>query len=369
MNDYINGILWETIARANALKTKIPGASELNVYFEALSTKADAEIDEVISNLNSILNDERLNQPQTLKQKIVFLKQINRNLSILETVVVNKLVSEICKEIKYPLAKPVVSCLSQDYYHIYTNYNLLCVPLLESDFLQHIPDLYHELAHPLISIDNPKVKLFREELGSFNSMVIQYFETEIEKESKNSNRLDFINSIYIWQESWVENWATEFFCDLFGVYTVGPAFAWSHLHLTVKTCSNVYDYSDTDIDSHPPDDARMKTMIHGLNLIGYKEESKLIEAKWNDFVTAVEHERKRKGRYDYAVPDFFLEAVAVKALQGTKSIGCKISSPNHKDSPINKLLNDTWNIFWSNMKEFPNWEENEVKKLRIKLGV
>ena len=158
MNEYIDGVIQEAIARANALKAKIPGASDLNVYFEALATKADREIDDMISNLKFVMDDFRLKQPSALKQKIIAFKQINRNLSLLETVVVaaltryhnddvyvNKLVSNICKEIKYPIAKPVASCLSQDYYHIYPDYNLLCVPLLESDFLLHIPILLEQI--------------------------------------------------------------------------------------------------------------------------------------------------------------------------------------------------------------------------------
>jgi hypothetical protein len=376
VDKYIDGIIKEAIARANALKTKIPGAAELDVYFEALATKADREISDIISNLQDLMNDNRLKQSTALRQKILFFKQINRNLSLLETIVVaaltryhaddvyvNKLVSTICKEIKYPIAKPVASCLSQDYYHIYPDYNLLCVPLLESDFLLHIPDLYHELAHPLISIDNPKTKKFQEELGKFNTTIKAHFDNNIEKEEKTTNRADFISSLFIWRDSWIEGWSTEFFCDLFGIYTLGPAFAWSHLHLTIKTCSNVFNCPDDIASSHPPDDARIRAMIHGLNLIGYSAESKLIEANWNSFVKVVEHEKKKKGRYDYAIPSQFLEMVAISALNGTKGIGCNISTQSRTDK-IHSLLNNAWEVFWQNIDTFSTWEEAEVLKLK-----
>jgi hypothetical protein len=89
---------------------------------------------------------------------------------------VNKLVFEICNEINYPLPTPVASCLSQKYYHIYPDFNLLCIPLLESEFLLHIPYIYHEICHPLLSFDNPKVEPFQKNLGSFNVEVKKYFD-------------------------------------------------------------------------------------------------------------------------------------------------------------------------------------------------
>ncbi|MFN3852220.1 MAG: hypothetical protein ACK4NY_22485 [Spirosomataceae bacterium] len=374
MNKYLNGLLHELIAKATVLKSKIPGAFELNVYFEALSTKANIEIDDVINKALFYITDSRLNHDSTVKQKVKYIKQLNQKLSILETVVVaalmrnhdddiyvNQLVREICKEIKYPIDRPVVTCLSQDSYHIYPQYNLLCVPLLEADFLLHIPILYHELAHPIISNENPKVKLFIGQLGQFNSMVIDHFAKEVKREEMNDHRQDFIDSIYLWRDSWTENWSTEFFCDLFALYTLGPAFAWSYLHLIVKVSSNVFNY---DIDSHPPDDARIKVLIHGLNLIGFKDDAKKILKKWNDFIVAMEYDKKKKGRYDSAVPDFFLEDIAVRALQGTKNIGCKIVTPTDNDGIMKKMLNDAWVVFWKDMSSFQEWEEQEVKKLR-----
>ena len=378
MNEYFNGVLQEIIAKATVLKGKIPGAFELNVYFEALSSKANVKIDDVINEASFYITDERLNHSSTLKQKVRYIKLLNQKLSILETVVVaalmrnhdddvyvNQLVTEICKEIRYPIDRPAVTCLSQSYYHIYTDYNLLCVPLLESDFLLHIPDLYHELAHPLISTDNPKTKLFQEQLVIFNGTVIEHFNKEMAREILNENREDAKASIYVWQDNWSEGWSTEFFCDLFALYTLGPAFAWSHLHLTVKTSSNVFDY---EAESHPPDDARMRAIIHGLNLIGFKVDAKQIEEKWNDFIVAVEHDKKRKGRYDNAVPELFLEDVAVRTLQGTRNIGCKIVSPSDTEGIMKQLLNEAWVIFWKDMGTFQEWEENEVKKLRLKFN-
>lgn len=59
----------------------------------------------------------------------------------------NRLITDLCGEIKFPLLPPVISHISQDYFHIYLDFNLLCLPLMESRFLLHLPDIYHELCH------------------------------------------------------------------------------------------------------------------------------------------------------------------------------------------------------------------------------
>ena len=67
------------------------------------------------------------------------------------------LVADIHREINCPLAAPTVTCLSRAYFSINLDFRLLEVPLAESDFLLHLPDLYHEIAHPLITEENNPV--------------------------------------------------------------------------------------------------------------------------------------------------------------------------------------------------------------------
>src|SRR5262249_26214259 len=62
----------------------------------------------------------------------------------------NQLLARICVELKYPLPTPVVTTLAQAYFRIIPDLNLLCVPLWEARFLLHLPDLFHEIAHPLL---------------------------------------------------------------------------------------------------------------------------------------------------------------------------------------------------------------------------
>jgi hypothetical protein len=184
MENYINGAIREAIGKGKALMSKIPGSRKLGTHFASLANFANAEIGVIIDALDSLLGDPDYSDPKNLKSKFSRFKQLSGILSNIENIViaamsrksddddfVNKLVQEICKEINYPLPPPVASCLSQKYYHIYPYYGLICIPLLESEFVLHIPDLYHELGHPLIEQSNPKVEAFQQNLGYFNLRV------------------------------------------------------------------------------------------------------------------------------------------------------------------------------------------------------
>jgi hypothetical protein len=378
MNEYINGAIIEAIEKAETLKTKIPGASELNVYFEQLSTKAESDLDLVISKLHGLLENSTFNKPDTLRQKFLDFKIYSGFLTILENVVVtaisrsssreeayvNKLVEATCKEINYPLRKPVVSCLSQQrYYHIFPGYNLLCVPLLESDFLLHLPDIFHELGHPLIEIDNRKVKGFQDHLGQFLVESREYFDSSIEKITRGQQREHVLGYFRTWKDNWIERWGIEFFCDLFAIYTLGPAFAWSSLHLAVKQSADIFDIPFSELTAHPPEDARMRTMLKGLSLIGFESDAVQIESKWDEFKSIVVH--KPSQYYYSALPDHLIESACQLALDATKSINCKIASAE-KSQTITSLLNDAWDEFWKDPVQFAQWEKSQVQALYTK---
>lgn len=377
MMDYLDGAIAEALIKARTLKAKIPGSSHILSDFEALATRAESEIDGVIGQLEMLYEEPAYRDPANLKQKVSLYRQIVGGLSILENVVVaaiarshvddayvNRLVRAICREIGYPVQKPVASCLSQSYYHIYSGYNLLCMPLLESDFLLHIPDIYHELCHPLIQIDNPKLQRFQLELGRFNVFVKRHFAAQIDHYELNKSRKDMVEMLYIWRDCWIEKWSVEFFCDLFGVYTLGPAYAWSNLHLCLKISTDVYDVPHFAVTSHPPDEARMQALFHALTLMGYGDDCALIRQKWTEFKTTMQ--LTKQPEYDLAVPDLFLEQIAVSALEAVKTLPCRLATPTNKGS-IAVMLNEAWDVFWKSPSDFPVWEQQTVNTFKANL--
>jgi hypothetical protein len=122
------------------------------------------------------------------------------------------------------LITPVVTTLSQQYFCIVTDLNLLCVPLTEGQFLLHLPDLYHELAHPLLTeVDDPVVEPFQEAHFSALQDALGYIAGEQAKEDRRRGPQQPSFTLSRWEISWVKYWMVEFFCDLFAVYVLGPA--------------------------------------------------------------------------------------------------------------------------------------------------
>jgi hypothetical protein len=376
MTSYINGAIIEAIEKGKALMFKIPGARELGLYFPSLATIANRDIEYIIHELDYLYTDVDYSDPVNIKQKFSRFKQLSGKLSEIENVViaamsrmtaddefVNKLVFEICKEINYPLQTPVASCLSQKYYHIYPYYNLVCIPLLESEFVLHIPDIYHELGHPLISMDNPKVEVFQKNLGLFNIEVKRYFEEEIKRRELNKRNNDF-NPLFVWKDSWLENWSTELFCDLYAVYTLGPAYAWSNIHMCTKMSWDVYKIPAFQKSSHPPDEARMKAILFGLQEIGFSRDVKEISQQWDQFKQIVG--QKKPQDFSLAVPERLLKLAVEFCLVGTKQIGCEIAEKG-MDKKVNSLLNKSWRQFWKDPSLFREWEKKALQEFKRSL--
>ncbi len=150
----------------------------------------------------------------------------------------NALMDRIRLEIAYPLLPPVVTSLSRAYFGIFPSLNLLCVPLTEGRFLLHLPDLYHEIGHPLLrAANNPVVEPFRQahdRVMQSGDDVPRRRVAEPRSAAAGPRRWSY--TLECWVRSWV-SWSVEFLCDLFGAFTVGPAFAWSHLHLRTSAAA------------------------------------------------------------------------------------------------------------------------------------
>jgi hypothetical protein len=377
MVNYINGAIREAIGKGRALMSKIPGSRTLGSHFSSLANFANTEISVIIDALDQLLGDASYSDAQNLKTKFSKFKHLSGMLSNIENIViaamsrktddddfVNKLVQQICIEINYPLPAPVASCLSQNYYHIYPYYGLICIPLLESEFVLHIPDLYHELGHPLIERDNPKVEQFQHNLGYFNLEVKKHFDEEIKRREINKRDTADFDPIYIFKDSWVEKWSVEFFCDLFATYTLGPAYLWSNLHMCTKLSWDVFKTPTFQITTHPASDARMRCCIFALEEIGFAAEAAQIKAKWNEFIEIVG--QKSHTDYNIAFPEKLLKKAAEFAYIGVQQIDCQIATKQTADK-VSRLLNDAWQQFWVDPQTFYEWERQALTTFKQSL--
>lgn len=156
---------------------------------------------------------------------------------------------------------------------MYPFIGLLAVPLAEPDFLLHLPDLYHEVAHPILSaVNNPKTDGFQSEFGKFIGIIIEFFakrRAEISRQTGPKNQHMFEAGVL--ELYWVKHWSIELFCDLFATYTLGPAYAWSHLHLTAATDADPFAVKLGKLASHPTNSARMEVILEALGRLGLTE--------------------------------------------------------------------------------------------------
>lgn len=362
------------LERVKTLKTKIP-VNTLPDGFKQLAATATNELDKNIFELERLYKDPKFQVTSNLPFKLNAFQKLVGGIDYLENFIIaslnrcsdedatlTKLVDKICKEINYPLLSPVASRLSQNYYCIHPKFNLLAVPLLESEFLLHMPDLYHELSHPIISTQNhPRVAAFQEKLGIFNIFVSEYFE-EQKSGQKRNNGQQLVKRLDVFSESWIEGWSIEFFCDLFGVYTLGPAFAWAHLHLCVKRGNNPFETPEYYVSSHPADEARMQTILIGLAHIGFKDEVKIINEHWQKYVDL--SGGTLEVNFKLAFPKHLLEHCAMLAFEATKAIKCQIAKRDVK-SEIYNSLNTAWQKFIENPQDYIAWEKIQIEKYKF----
>src|SRR5436190_17974013 len=159
LENYLQGAATQLIERAVALKGEIPKPPKIE--FQGLAKECCRRIDEGILELRAIRDDRDYDDQEEALRLLEFrrvaaridrvenaaiaaMSRSNKNESA-----VNILLYRITNEIIYPIELPTVSLLSQNYFYINTDLQLMCIPLMELHFLLHLPDIYHELAHPL----------------------------------------------------------------------------------------------------------------------------------------------------------------------------------------------------------------------------
>lgn len=379
LNEYFTVAIRQHQERCRQLLARIPNPNRLPQEFHPLVQSTTHSITEVIEKLEILLKDRGLLNPRNQTERLRHFRRAVQDLSLLETTCVaalerhtesdgflSQLVARIVGEIDYPLLPPMVTGLSQHYFHIYPNFNLLFVPLTEGDFLLHLPDLYHEIGHTLVierynpNRYNPKIMGFQSKLLEMLNIVSDYLNESYQKEIRGRGPKQFADYFRIWAKSWLD-WTVEFFCDLFAVYTVGPAFGWSHIHLYTKLGDNPYRVPLLDQTSHPADHARMRAILYGLRLIDFDGEADQMEHRWNELLRI--SGAIAEPEYQRCFPEHILEMFAQKAYEATLELKCKVISSD-TDQPIYLMLNQAWDVFWNQPHQYISWERETVQKLQ-----
>jgi hypothetical protein len=370
VNDYLNGAEADLLRRGQTLFGKIP--LKLPAEFNLLTQKCRDELTRELDALQTIKSlplPSRLRKFKRIVAQVDFL-EVNGfaalNRANEDDKQLNVLVQRIVQEINYPLLPPAVTLLSQGYFYIWPLLGLLGVPLGESDSLLHLPDLYHELAHPLVDQRyEPRVQPFRRGLLQSLRMIENYIAYELGREDRSRGPKSFRYYLGTWMKAWTEGWLIEFYCDLFAIYTLGPAFAWAHIHLCAKRGVNPFEVSGIMATTHPADDARMTVMLHGLRYSGFVDEANLISHRWKEYIDLAGYKPEPEFQRCYS-PDILLKLAQV-SYEAVETMGCRIATPRTNDL-VHNILNGAWARFWQNPKSYPMWEVDQVIQLHEQLS-
>jgi hypothetical protein len=372
LNDYFTGSVGQLIERARLLRAKIP--RNLPRDYDTLAQACSERLKQLLERLRFLIDESKLLLPQYQPERLRLFKRVVGDLDIIETVGIaaldrakgddhklNALLERIAKEIHYPLVTPVVTTLSQQYFCIVPDLNLLCVPLTEGQFLLHLPDLYHELAHPILTEeDDPVVEPLQEAHFAAIQDALVYLAGEQAKEDRRRGPQQPRFTLSRWEFSWVKYWMAEFFCDLFAIYVLGPAFAWSHLHLSAKRGGNPFEVQLLGTSSHPADDARMRAMLYGLEYAGFETDAGAISCRWNELCQ--QYNVISEPEYYRCYPDELLKKISAHAHRGVGAIGCRLANPTTAD-PVHTAFTRAWSEFWIAPEGYSDWEKREVSAL------
>lgn len=378
--DYIQANIEEQITRAIYLKSLIRHPAEYPEIL-GLADRCSRILDENINQLRFLLRELSSRSEDDIRDVFRGFRRCSRNIETVEYFGIpalyyhdegikflNKLIFRIYQEIKLPLAPPSAACISTRYYFIHPVTNVIFVPLGESRFLLHLPDIYHELGHQVLfnKENDLRLKAINEKFHKVIKTIKDHYQILLYAKTREVGPPEELMSIENTRSQWKNYWINEFFSDLFACYTLGPAYVWSNLHLVTKKSDDIYKFSPYLPQSHPSDDSRMKMLLIGLNNLGFKKEAGDLLSKWEAMPFAVNI--KPVVEYQYAYSNSLMVKVADLVLEGLRDSGFPIATPerikNLNPDCIIKIFNEAWRVFWKDFDGFRKWEEDTIKKLK-----
>jgi hypothetical protein len=370
LDAYLAGSVGQLLERARHLQGVI--SKQFPAEFRTLAQTCRNRVNLLIAELQALLTDPRLKKKALQGLRLRAYKRLVDELDFVECVgfaaldrinrddiKMTQLVGEIAEEMMYPLLPPVVSCQSQAYFHAFPDLNLLRVPLKEARFLLHLPDLYHELAHFILTEENnPVVEPYQKALTAAASVASGHLAALLSKPSRGPKATQ--QHLLAWTTCWMGAWAAELFCDLFSALAMGPAFGWSHLHLCAKRGGDPFLVETSPDSTHPPNEARMFVVLEALSQLGYKREADAMQRDWRALCAWSGY--KSNANYQMCFPQKVLARFAAEAIRGYEAMNCRSSAPAYTGR-IHNLLNEAWKQFWKSPDAYPEWEKQKQAEL------
>ncbi len=376
---YLIGSIGQSLERARQLRQIVQGPYPRE--YDGLRQICLTQLDETQAILRRLVEETVVDTALQTPRRVREFKRVVRQLNAVESIGVfalsrtnpddhflNRLVTGVCREIVYPLLSPTISHMSQDYFHTYVEFNLLCVPLIESRFLLHLSDIYHELCHLFHqkqNVDLPALESYHAAYKRSRFKIVRHFHYKTVAAQRVHKPEGMLYQLQLWRTCWDKFWMQEFFCDLFGVLIAGPAFAWSHYHLCVKRGGDPYETPLIFESTHPSDDARMCAVLMMLSRIGFDAEMRQIKKAWRDFVEVMGYDPAPE--YQQCYPENLLSEIVSTAQEGIEGTGVVTTKPGVL-TPIVSLLNSAWQEFWRAPEGYQVWEATKFQRLRASVN-
>lgn len=271
------------------------------------------------------------------------------------------IVRDVCDELAYPLVPPTVANISSSYLGIYSGFNLMLAPLLEGRFLLHLPDLYHELAHPFLDRhyeDRANLDPYRQAFKTCLIAISHYFRQQHHTVLREREPIEVSNYLRLWEWSWANYWLEEFFCDAFATLTCGPAYGWAHHHLAAKTADDLFDTPFGRRRTHPSDDARLRLILVALRQRGFVDNADMINARWLELSET--KAETAPPEYLRCYPDALLSLIVDEVCKSIQEMGVVVATPGAMTSWPARF-GDAWSAFWDDPEGYPEWEKHALR--------
>lgn len=370
--DYLVGAITQSIERSRALSAVIdkPYASA----YDGLRTICSERLRSVVRLLRELeretIVDESLQTPLRLKRFRRATERLNAIETIGATALANAdtgssnltaIVRGVCEELRYPIVAPTVANMSSSHLCIYSDFNLVLAPLLEDQFLLHLPDLYHELAHPFLAdqnVDRTALDPYREARRKCLVSIKRYFGEQRHLALRQREANEVTIYLHLWEWLWRNYWLEEFFCDAFAALTCGPAYGWAHIHLAAKTIDDLFDTPTIGRREHPADDARLRLILIALRRRGFSEQADDVLVRWSGLVETVGE--RMPPEYLRCYPEDLLELIVVQVQDSIAEMNVTLATPGAMTSWPTRL-GEAWTAFWENPIGYAAWEKNALK--------
>jgi hypothetical protein len=266
-----------------------------------------------------------------------------------------RVVGEACREFNYPEEAPICAAMSSQYYCAMIEMNLILVPHGEATHLLGWADLYHELAHFIVSRNEATV------LRPLMDLVSSHFAKAIDEARRSGWSENTMDELRLFRGLWLGDWIVEFACDLLATFATRLSFAWSNLRLCARMSTDVFG----TVKSHPADAARTQAILEMLVLVSDGKEQEFIEDRWRELVNTIGAVEPQS--FQIAYPKSLLRDLAMQAKHSFEALGLKPYTS--KEDHIADLLNEAWKLFQANPESYADWERTKIGELRNKFAV